>query len=248
MHRLVLLCLGLALALTLGACESKQEPPAEEPPATADSQPPEEPPPPPTPPIFETFQEKPVLSLFPRAGDYRPAQDSENFAYWVTFIDHLSRTSGLVESKDERANRAWAFRSIDTIDSVGYFSPLAVEPATRYRVSFRLQTDLPEGASAGVGILEFDEFLWIGEQFSEEEVEEHQRDARDGMRLSGSVRLDDVQSFEFVTGPETRMIHLVLFREGPHNRTPLIFDDIRVEPAAPDTAAPAEGNQEKSSS
>ena len=49
-----------------------------------------------------------------------------------------------------------------------------------------------------------------------------------GVQLEGETGLDTEQNFTFTTSPETNMIHLVLFREGEHNRKPLIFDDISI--------------------
>ncbi len=56
---------------------------------------------PPAPPIFEDFEGMPQLSLFPRAGDYRPEDGDEKLPYWATFIDHLRRTSGVVAHKQQ---------------------------------------------------------------------------------------------------------------------------------------------------
>ncbi len=240
-------CLVLCLcALSLGAC-SKEEAPS--PPTTASEQaaPGETPPPaapatapapaedaalsdqtPPAPPIFEDFQGQPQLSLFPRVGDYRPEdEETERLPFWLTFIDHLRRISGVVKADDD-ANRAWSFRSIDTVDSIAWFAPLAVEPATSYKVSCRIRADLPEQASTGIGILEFDRFLWLGEQYPQSLFTEAHRATREGVRLSGSIDWRS-EEFTFTTGPDTRMIHLVLFREGPQDRNAVLFDDIRVE-------------------
>lgn len=180
---------------------------------------------PPSPPLFEDFQGAPQLSLFPRVGDFRPAQDSERLPYWSTFIDHLVRTTGVAEDQ-ATGNRAWAFRSIDSITSLGYFSPLAVDPLSRYKVSFTLSAELAEGATAGVGILEFDEFLWIPEQYTEEIYQQHFRGSKEGQRLQGTV--SGSHSFTFTTGQATRMIHLVLFRDGTHDRNSVLFDDIKI--------------------
>ena len=158
------------LILLLGGCEQSPAPPATEGEVTTQGEPA---PSPPSPPIIEDFEGEPTLSLFPRAGDSQPPLDDERHAYWRTFIDHLTRTSGLVQKEGEAPNRAWSFRSINTIDSVGYFAPLEVEPQTSYTVSFRMQTELPEKASAGVGILQFDQFLWVGEQYDDETLKKH---------------------------------------------------------------------------
>lgn len=180
----------------------------------------------PQPPIFEDFQGQPQLSLFPRVGDFRPADGSEQLPFWNTFIEHLIKVTGVAENSTT-GNRAWAFRGINTIDSVGYFSPLAVSPQTSYQVSFRITTDLADGASAGIGILEFDEFLWVGEQYSEELFNKHIRNTLEGRRLSGTN--DNLhQSFSFTTGPETRMIHLVLYREGSNDRNNVMFDELGI--------------------
>ena len=183
---------------------------------------------PPTPPLLESFDREPVLSLFPRAGDYRPEEKDERIPYWATFIDHLVKISGVVQNP-ETGNRAWSFRGINTIDSVGWFSPVAVQPNTGYTVSFRLKADLPADGVAGIGILEFDEFLWVGEQYPESLVKQHIRGAQPGLRLTGTPDFEP-RSFTFTTGPETRMIHLVLFREGTHSRNGVLFDDIAIRP------------------
>jgi hypothetical protein len=181
---------------------------------------------PPRPPLKEDFQGAPKMSLFPRVVDYQPEKGDEAFGYWKTFIDHLIKITRVVENKSD-GNRAWSFRSIDTIESLGYFAPVAVTPETDYSVSFDLKADLPEGASAGIGILEFDEFLWIGEQYTEDVYVKHFRNIHDGQRLTGLV--DGTYSFDFRTGGETRMIHIVLFRDGTHERKSLLFDNIEIK-------------------
>lgn len=180
---------------------------------------------PPAPPLFEDFQGTPQLTLFPRAGDFRPADDSDRLPFWNTFIEHLVKVTGVAEEKAS-GNRAWVFRSINSIDSVGYFSPLAVVPQTGYRVSFTLAAELPEGASAGIGVLEFNQFLWIAGQYTEETFSRHFRNSQEGVRLTGTSKGE--HSFTFTTGPDTAMIHLVLFREGSHDRNRVVFDDIRI--------------------
>jgi hypothetical protein len=181
---------------------------------------------PPEPPVFENFQGAPQLSLFPRAGDFRPAEDSDRLPYWNTFIEHLVKITNIAEEKTT-GSRTWTFRSIKSIDSLGYFSPLGVEPQTAYQVSFKLAAELPEGASAGIGILEFNKFLWIPGQYTEAVFNQHFRGVHEGKRLTGTAKGE--YSFNFTTGAETRMIHIVLFREGPHDRNSVMFDDIRIE-------------------
>jgi len=187
---------------------------------------------PPSTPLEETFEGQPQMSLFPRVGDYKPPRGDERHPFWETFIEHFTRTSGLSRSPEEPPNHAWSFRSINTIDSVAYFSPVAVEPDTTYRVAFRMQTDLTEEGTAGVGVLEFDEFLWIGEQYDEETATKHLTEpATIGKRLTGKNDLVDLQEFIFTTGPRTQMVHLVFFREGPHNRQTVLLDDISIKAA-----------------
>jgi len=180
----------------------------------------------PKPPVFEDFQGAPQLSLFPRVGDFRPEGNSDRLPYWNTFIEHLVKVTGVAEEQTT-GSRGWVFRSIKSIDSVGFFSPLGVDPETEYEVSFTLIAELPEGASAGIGILEFNEFLWIGGQYTEETFKQHFRGSSEGKRLTGTTQ--GKQTFTFTTGPETHMIHVVLFREGAHDRNSLMFDDIKVE-------------------
>lgn len=234
--KLMPLPLSLFLLLTLlAACGSTEKgnetaKPAREP-APAVQQPAEEPTPP-EPPLRETFDGKPQLSLFPRVSAFRPEDgDTEGLSYWGTFIDHLTRTSGVVEKAGRDGTRAWAVRSIKGIDSVAFFSPLAVKPQTAYRVSFALKCELPKEATAGVGVIEFDEFLWIGEQYPESLLRQHQTGAREGVRLKGKEGWKE-HSFTFTTTPKTRMVHLILFRDGAEDRKhPVLFDDIRIEEA-----------------
>ena len=181
---------------------------------------------PPKPPIFEDFQGPPQLTLFPRVGDYRPAEDSDRLPHWNTFIDHLVKVTGVAEDQAS-GSRGWVFRSIKSIDSVGYFSPLGVEPQTEYKVSFNLTAELIKGASAGIGIIEFNQFLWIPGQYTEETFKQHFRGSIEGKRLTDTIKGE--QTFTFTTGPETRMIHIVLFREGAHDRNSMMFDNIRIE-------------------
>ncbi|MDG5468945.1 hypothetical protein P9J64_11505 [Deltaproteobacteria bacterium IMCC39524] len=239
------LCLTLFFA---SGCQEEVQQPVETPPASAqkdqeetkeltivseqatsleetDSQAEQEKQEPPKPPVFEDFQGAPKLSLFPRAGDFRPADDSDRLPYWNTFIEHLVKVTGVAEEQSS-GNRGWTFRSINTIDSVGFFSPLAVEPQSKYQVSFRLAAELPEGASAGIGILEFDQFLWIPSQYTEELHNKHYRGVHEGKRVTGTT--SDTHSFTFTTGPETHMVHVILFREGAHDRNSLMFDDIEI--------------------
>jgi hypothetical protein len=184
---------------------------------------------PPAPPINETFEAAPQLSLFPRAGDVRPEETEERFPYWKTFIEHIVKTSGPANIVRDESKTSWALRGIKTIDSVGYFSPLAVQPATSYQVTFQIKTELAEGASAGIGVLEFSEFLWIGNQFTEAQLNEFVTGSQEGVRLTGTRDWEE-QSFTFTTDPQTNMIHLIFFREGEHDRKPVLFDDISITP------------------
>ena len=180
----------------------------------------------PQPPIFEDFQGAPQLTLFPRVGDVRPEENSDRLPYWNTFIDHLVKVTGIAEDQTT-GNRRWAFRSINSIDSVGYFSPLRVEPQTSYKISFEIAAELEEGASAGIGILKFNQFLWIPNQYTDETFKAHFRGSVEGKRLSGTIT--GTHTFTFTSGPDTRMIHIVLFREGTHDRNSVMFDNIGIE-------------------
>ena len=237
MKRLTAVLLILLGLLFLTACEQQAPPPVEEkaPAAEVAETPPAETEPP-RPPIMEDFEGEPQLSLFPRVGDYRPPREDENFPYWVTFIDHLTKVSGRARGgTEEKPNHAWSFRGIKSIDSVGYFSPVAVKPGTTYRVSAKIMTDLPKGGKAGIGIIEFKEFSWEGEQYEKEMVDRLIVGSQIGVQLEGETGLDIEQNLTFTPSPETQMIHLVLFREGEHNRKPLIFDDISIVTWVEDT-------------
>ena len=180
---------------------------------------------PPRPPLRENFQGEPQLSFFPRVGDFQPPRDSERYPDWHTGINQLVQVTGVAENAAD-GSRGWVFRSIDFIDSLGYFAPVAVEPGRIYQVRFKLIADLPAGASAGMKVLEFDKFLWVGEQYTEEIYNRHFRGGHEGRRLAGKGH--GIQAFAFSTGPDTRMIHLVMFRDGTHDDNSLMFDDIEI--------------------
>ena len=181
---------------------------------------------PPAPPIKETFDANPKLSLFPRVGDYQPDREDERFPFWKTFIDHFTKVSGLLQDP-ESENRAWSFRTINTIDSVAYFSPVGVEPETAYRISYKVKAELPAEGTTGIGVLEFSKFLWIGEQYTEETTKEFLLGSQIGVELTGDIDWEE-KEFILMTGPRTRMIHLVFFREGEHSRKPVLIDDIEI--------------------
>jgi hypothetical protein len=180
---------------------------------------------PPRPPLREDFQGEPKLPLFPRIGDFQPPPGAERHPDWRSSINRLVKVTGVAENAAD-GSRGWVFRSIESTDSLGYFSPVAVEPNKIYQVSFKLIAELPAGASAGMAILEFDEFLWIGEQYTEETYIKHFLGGHEGRRLTGKGH--GIQAFAFTTGPETRMVHLVLFRDGTHDLSSLMFDDIEI--------------------
>lgn len=181
---------------------------------------------PPKPPLLETFEGSPVLSLFPWVGDFRPQEsDSTRMAYWKTYREHLEKTSGILSGGTEKTNHAFGFRGLKGADSLGFFSPIGVEPGRSYSISLRVQADLPEDASTGLGITEFSEFLWIPGQYGEDTFRRYH------LRSQELFRLRETKGWEtrhliFNTGPQTRMIHLVFFREGVPDKTGILIDDI----------------------
>lgn len=186
---------------------------------------------PPAPPLFEDFEGTPRLNLFPRIGDYRPADDDhERLPYWKTFLEHLSKTSGLIDLPPplQQAGRVFALRSVAKLESVGFFTPLAVLPERSYQVNLAIHTELPEGGVFGVGLVEFDRFLWVGEQYTEELARTHQTGVQMGLELRGQHPWQSYQ-FRFTTGPRTAMVHLIFYREGTADRRPALLDDLRIE-------------------
>ncbi len=230
-----------ASSILLVACQSEPKS-ATAPAAQKDLQPvntltsPEKKPPqasPPAPPLVENFQGRPQLSLFPRAGAYRPEdKDERELQFWKTYIDHLIRTSGPLKPDDKSDNIAFGFRAIKGLDSIGFFSPIAVEPKTEYSVRVRFTCDLAQGAKTGVGLQEFSQFKWIGEQYPESLVKQLLLGTHRAIDLEGKVD-GQLKDFTFTTGPDTAMIHLIFFRDGSHDRNPVIIDDIEISEVKP---------------
>lgn len=184
---------------------------------------------PPAPPVSESFEGKPQLTLFPRVGAYRPEPDqTKQLGFWNTFITHLTRTSGVVLSDKGGSNHVFSLRGVGGINSSGYFSPLAVEPGRSYRLSFRDRGELSADEQAGVGLLEFDQFLWIPGQYTESISKQHLVGRQQLLKLQSSDTWQQQHAI-FTCGPKTRMIHLIFYRDGKVNRKPLQLDDIRIE-------------------
>ena len=215
--------------LSCFACKSEEKaapptPPAKEAVEKADAQPAT-----PGVPVTETFEKEPQLSLFARVSSYRPTdEDSEALGFWATYIDHVERTSGMRVKAGRDESNGWVIHGIKGLTSVAFFAPLAVKPVTRYHVSFDYKGELPKDASAGMGVLEFKEFLWIGEQFTEELSKEYQSGAFPGIVVK-SKKDWQTYSFNFTTSSQAGMIHLVLYRDGNMDREkPVFFDNISI--------------------
>jgi hypothetical protein len=224
----------VSLCLSCFACKSEEKA-AQQPAHSAagvkesEAKTPEAEPPPPGVPVTETFEREPQLSLFARVASYRPADtDSEGLGFWTTYIDHIQRTSGMRPKSGRDNSNGWVIQGIKGMSSVAFFAPLAVKPSTRYHVSFDCKGELPKDASAGIGILEFKEFLWIGEQFTEELTKKYQSGAYSGIAMKSKSDWQNY-SFDFTTSPQAGMIHLILYRDGNMDREkPVIFDNISI--------------------
>jgi hypothetical protein len=219
------------LCLSCFSCKSEEKA-ASPPPAVAkglEAPMPETAPTPPSIPVTETFDREPQFSLFARVAAYRPADaDSEALDVWTNDIDHIQRISGMRPKSGRDNSHGWVLHGIKEMSSVAFFAPLAVKPATRYHVSFDFKGELPKGAGAGISVLEFTEFLWIGEQFTEALSKKYQSGAFPG---KGVKSKGDWQkySFDFTTSPQAGMIHLILYRDGNMDSVePVFFDNIAI--------------------
>jgi len=220
-----ILCLVLIPLLML-ACQTEKEPPPDKIQGPSRNAALHIPPPPPAPPLFEDFEGEPKLSLFPRIGDYRPENsDNIRLPFYNAYLEHLVRSAGVFGLP--QGGHGFLMRSVARLDSVGFFSPIAVQPNRGYRISARFKTELPEGGRAGIGILEFDRFLWIDEQYTRSLTQQHQTGMQEGFEISGSHDWQS-QRFEIITGSNTRMIHLVFYREGTDGSALVMFDDVAV--------------------
>ncbi len=184
---------------------------------------------PPAIPVTETFEREPQFSLFARVGAYRPTDDdSESLGVWTTDIDHIQRTSGMRPESGRDNSHGWVIHGIKEMSSISFFAPLAVKPATRYHVSFDFKGELPKGGGAGISVLEYTEFLWIGEQFTEVLSKKYQCGSFSGKGVK-SRRDWQNYSFSFTTPPQAGMIHLILYRDGNmDSEKPVFFDNIAI--------------------
>lgn len=226
-----LLTLSSLLLVVLCACSKGDEAPVSPAPATSSPLPVTSPEaPPPGPPVRETFDGEPQLSLFPRTGAYRPEEDDrDGSSYWTAFIDHIVRTSGMRAGSGRNGSKGWEIRGFKGLESVAFFAPLGVKPATTYRISFDFKGELPKDGSAGLGALEFDQFLWIGDQFTKSLCEQHQTARYPGVSLKGNNPWKS-HTFTVTTSAKAAMLHLILFRDGPMDREkPVFFDNIIIE-------------------
>ena len=62
----------------------------------------------------------------------------------------------------------------------------------------------------------------------EQSFQEHYRGIHEGIRRTGDIDWEKYDT-TFTTSPETHMIHLILFRDGTHDRNGVLFDDIKVD-------------------
>jgi hypothetical protein len=241
--RITITILALFGIMSLLGCQSKEErgPTQEKETAAQISQPspeknqqqdqPTTPPTPPTPPITETFEGSPQLSLFPRVADFQPEpDDSERLPYWRTFMEHIQKTSGVRIVSKEPTNNALQIKSLDSIDSVAFFAPIAVEPGVSYDISLKFKGEMPAGGRAGIAALEFSEFLWIGDQFTESQTRQYQVGVIKGKDLESSAEWQE-HSHSFTVGPKTKMIHLVFYRDAEDGKEAVFFDDIAITAA-----------------
>jgi hypothetical protein len=219
------------LSLSCFACKSENKAAPQRPTVAKESAAPmpETEPTPPGVPVTETFEREPQLSLFARVASFRPADsDSEGLGFWSTYIDHIQRTSGMRPKTGRDNSNGWVIHGIKGMTSVAFFAPLAVKPTTRYHVSFDFKGELPKDASAGIGVLEFKEFLWVGEQFTEEMSKKYQSGAFPGLAVKSKNDWQNY-SFDFTSSPQAGMIHLILYRDGNMDREkPVFFDNIAI--------------------
>ncbi|PKN12147.1 MAG: hypothetical protein CVU69_09420 [Deltaproteobacteria bacterium HGW-Deltaproteobacteria-4] len=225
--RSIVTAVTIVLCLSCLACKSEEKavelsPAAVKVPEAARA---EAEPTPPAIPVTETFEREPQFSLFARVGAYRPTDDdSESLGVWTTDIDHIQRTSGMRPESGRDNSHGWVIHGIKEMSSISFFAPLAVKPATRYHVSFDFKGELPKGGGAGISVLEYTEFLWIGEQFTEVLSKKYQSGSFPGKGVKS--RLDwQNYSFSFTTSPQAGMIHLILYRDGNMDGEKQVFFD-----------------------
>jgi len=164
--------------------------------------------------------------ILPYLGGYRPdEEDRAGLLAWSANMDYFTTISGIVQWIGREGSAALSVRSIEDVVSAGYFIPMAVRPSTTYRVEFQMKSLLSLGGEAGAGMLEYDALLPSGEEFTLLANRNHRIGSNVYLRIRGE-RDWEKHTYTFKTSPRARMVHLLFFREGLHNREPVIFDDI----------------------
>lgn len=245
----VTVMLFLLLCLSLCACRSEKEgpaspavvspqqnssPPSAMPASNAGTPTPSNEPTPPGIPVTETFDREPQLNLFPRVAAYRPADDdSKGLSFWNSYLEHVLRTSGMRPGSGRNRSNGWVLHGISGLDSISFFAPLKVNPSAHYKVTFDFKGEIPKGGSAGIGVLEFKEFLWVDEQFTEAMCKEFQTGAYPGKMIQTGGEWK-TYTFDFTVSPQAGMIHLIFYRDGVMQREkPVVFDNISVTEIKP---------------
>jgi hypothetical protein len=132
-----------------------------------------------------------------------------------------------VERSGKNDSVGLVINGIKGLSSVGYSTPIIVEPSRNYRVEFWMKSGMGNDEEGGVGYLEYDTLIPTRQQLTQVENARHIVGGEDSVRIKGEHGWKKF-TFDFTTGPESEMVHVFFYREGDPGPGPLIFDDISI--------------------
>lgn len=181
---------------------------------------------------IETFDGEPLLPLFARIGNYRPAGSQSGYdndlLRWSASFGYFQRVAGIKKSIGREGSRGMTVRGIPGVGSTAYFSPLPIDPSATYTVELWAKSDATEQSVWGVGWFEFDRFTTESKQPSKAFIDEHLVLGKNMIRMKGAKEWEKY-SFSLTPSEESMMGHLLFYWEGAPDGKSVVFDNIKIE-------------------
>lgn len=179
--------------------------------------------------VLENFDSSPRLPLVPRVPSVRAADAGEDAGALLAGYELLmSRSSGIAPQMGLGGSNGLVLRALPNTDFVAFTIPHAVEPSTRYRLTWSMKAGQLNAETAAVVVEQFDAADATYGQFQRAFSQAHSLQHETVATLSSAQPWTRHEA-AFATTPRTRMIHLILYRQGQPGREPVQVDDIVLE-------------------